>query len=112
MEQSTEIDRPQAGHLGTHAAIIEALHHVPPAHLTIYDLARDLIDQDGNVATLRATERAEEIEAAVDQARAYVGDTQAVLKQVGQLIQNKEVGREAPHQELDELGDIEEEDQE
>lgn len=66
----------------SHAAIIPALSRVPAVRLVIYDLARELTDQDGQIDTLRASERAEDILAAAAQAEAYVHETQMVLRQL------------------------------
>ncbi len=73
-----------------HATILAALHQVSPVHLTIYELWRDLADEDGQVDTLQATERAEEILTAVAQAQAYVADTQAVLRHMQQLVMERQ----------------------
>lgn len=77
------------------AAVVAALHHVPPTHLSIYDLWRDLVDKNGNLDTLRASERAEEIQTAVDQAEAYVAGTRAALRQVQMLTPSEELGPSA-----------------
>lgn len=73
-----------------HATVLAALHQVPPVHLTIYELWRELADEDGQVDTLQATERAEEILTAVAQAQAYVSDTQAVLRHMQQLVMERQ----------------------
>lgn len=66
--------------------LARALEGVPETRLRLVELARQVVDDEGNVDLVQCLPLAAEIEAAVDEARAYAQQTERVRWALQNLI--------------------------
>ena len=65
--------------------LVESLRQLPEVHLRIFALARDLVDENGNVDYERAAALGVELDQALHEARAYAETTRRALSCLMQM---------------------------